>query len=112
MKNTCLSTKDVEELIHCVVGIGVILLFFIFIDIGLSLMTLLSTKNQINEMKQLQENSCKDISKLNTENMMVIKNLANENFFKTSTIIDLLRSIKSCLDKLFWVRHNGSTSRF
>ena len=119
MKTKCLTIENVDDLLQCVLVFGILIIFFIFISIFYTMKSIEISQKQISiikDLKKSQEETCRTISTLNDENMMTIKNLANENFFKTSTIIELLKSIKACLDRLFWFKpidmKHGSTIRF
>lgn len=107
MRNKCLTSEHVEDLIKSVLLFGTIILFFIFINIVYTIKSIRISQVQVNMVKELknsQEDSCGTMTSLNTENMMTIKNLANENFTKTTTIVDLLKSIKTGLDRLFFIK--------
>ena len=107
MRNKCLTSEHVEVLIKSVLLFGTIILFFIFINIVYTIKSIRISQVQVNMVKELknsQEDSCGTMTSLNTENMMTIKNLANENFTKTTTIVDLLKSIKTGLDRLFFIK--------
>ena len=107
MRNKCLTSEHVEDLIKSVLLFGTIIMFFIFINIIYAIKSIRISQVQaetIKELKNSQEDSRGTMTSLNTENMMTIKNLANENFVKTTTIVDLLKSIKTGLDRLFFIK--------